>query len=479
MSLWRRECNLATLPNDEVSLSAALADNLAAQAELERHALQLRAEEKELRARVCALQVALPMARPPAALEAPAPAPPDAAAVCVSCGVSGKGHFSSAQRKKPASSRRCKSCVNSSTEPADGKSCVAASNEQADASFEPSVDAAKAKPVDAAACASSTTATTATSATADVDERREARRREIAAVVAAAKQFDARDPRGLASWRSLALGGSTTAEGASALVELFDGALPPNARAVLASNGELVAEMPEWIQWCVSCARLVRAYDESAGRTVRFVLRRTAASTAATATATGVAAPREGSPGSFGVGDLLIDVLGPPLVASAALLGSGDGGAQPPSGPVPLLPVRYLHARQYGAALRAQAEACARATPGTCAALDASVEAGSGGGDYGGGGGVGESGGGGGWCHWMRAQGDDEIAVALSGLREHTRLLSPAFRAHFAAQSAWHTAEGEDDDMSADGPGDHEPAGFRCSFLVPPVPPQAPRSTRL
>ena len=352
---------------------------------------------------------------------------------------------------------------------------MAASTELSDASVEPSVDAANVKPTDAASRASSTGI--------DDDERRAARRREIAAVVAAAKQFDSTDPRGLASWRSLALGGNTTAEGASALVDLFD-TLPPNARAVLASNGELISEMPEWVQWCVSVGRLVRAYDESAGRTVRFVLRRTAANTAARATLTGVASLHEGSPGSFGAGDLLIDVLGPPLVASAALLGRDGGGVQPPNGPVPLLPVRYLHARQYGAAYRAQAEACARATPGACAVLDASVEAGSGDGEHDGGGeggrgGESGGGGGGGWCHWMRAQGDDEISVALSCLRAHTRLLSPAFRAHFAAQSAWHSAEAEDDAMIIDGPGDHDPPGFRCSFLVPPVPPQAPRSTRL
>ena len=81
----------------------------------------------------------------------------------------------------------------------------------------------------------------------------------------------------------------------------------------------------------------------------------------------------------------------------------------------------------------------------------------------------------------MRAQGDEEIAVALSGLRENTQLLSPAYRAEYRAQSYWHVAEADVRwAPTADlGTKEQDALGFRCSFLVPPVPPQAPKSTRL
>ena len=252
------------------------------------------------------------------------------------------------------------------------------------------------------------------------------------------------DPRELALWSDHFKGTSEPAlraDGTSAVLAAFEGTIDRNARNVIASHRELLGEMPAWIQWCVSATAVVGCFERHPPL-CRFVLQLLPSDEAEL-----WKAPTTLQPGS-----LVIDVLGLPCVASEVL--ATAAGHTPGSEPLPLLLVRYMQAPQNGSDLVVCRRAFDGTRPGRCGYLsavmrakgardDPSLQ----------------------WARTLRAQCEEEIDVAAGFLRTNEQALSAAFQADFYAGSKWHNQGGR--------------GGFRCSFLVPPVPPTRPKTVHL
>ena len=459
MALWRRQCALSALADEDIA--AALAENLEAQAALERERLQLVAEEVELRKRLAACQLTTEpphVARllvddsqpPPTVIKTSraqscgqAVAPHVAQRlVCSHCGASGKDQFSNAQRKKVAHHRRCKRCV---------LSPEGMLHEVPDEGSPPTL---------AAGCSSESTAASEPGPAAGGPPL-------VACAPLPAAAMTEVDPRRLPSWVPAQGHGVGGGGGASALLCCFEQAIAPNARAVLASNRELIREMPAWIQWCHSCATIA-AHFEQRSPLCRFALQQPSRLLPKGGRRECGGAPCASIPGpdSFGLGDIFIDVMAPARACLAPCLAPGLGASQGDGAEAgaplhPFLLVRYLHAATADE-YRSRRDAFAGSKPGQCAWLEAALQAkwasavppaaGEGAGA---------------WAReWARAfalQGEEELEVALTCLRNNEAALSHEYRAHFYGQSRWHS----------------EVRGFRCSFIVPPVPAEKLKSVRV
>ena len=394
------------------ALQSILAENQLAQLALERERQALVDQERDIRERIAKAEAttsAVCSSRAAVGAEfsirehmkmvsTAAKAGADAEVLCSAC--SKAGQFSNAQLKRPASVRRCKDCVRA-TPPRVDKN-VAAGSPAAATEEQP------------------------------------------ASVLAVT------DPWKLAGWRSLHPGAAQASaedEAAAGAARAFEDAISPNAKNVLASHREMIEEMPAWIQWCVSAATIVGCSEQHASL-VRFVL------------CVG-ADELWKAPETLGAGQLVIDVLGTARVASPALAAAA-GHADVSRGPVPLLLVRYMVAKEAGPTLKRCREAFSGARPGRCTSLDAAVrakEAVQGQCREAAGLGPGQ------WARTLRAQTVEEIDVALECLRQNDEALPAEYRAAFYQASRWHEESGS--------------GGFRCSFLTPPVVPQRPRSVRL
>lgn len=230
----------------------------------------------------------------------------------------------------------------------------------------------------------------------------------------------------------------------------------------------MISEMPAWIQWCVSAISLVGCF-ELHEPIVRFVLR---------VDATDVWQ----APKTVSAGDLVIDVLSTPRAASSQLAAASGHAA---GVVVPLLLVRYMHV-EGGARLRRCRAAVHGARPGMCAFLDAVKQAKAN--EAGHAPLAAASGFRSGdeprvsatsspqpeprlepeaprpWARTLRAQGEEEVDVALECLRRNAEELPEQYRSDFYGASRHHDAGA---------------TGFKCSFLIPAVPLQKPQSVRL
>lgn len=370
---------------------------------------------------------------------------------CSTCSRTGKDNFSNAQKKRPALTRRCKLCIASSSNLEDGSQglgSITGSNvpSKASSDLESTEQSLGSRP-----------GSRASARTIAVDA--------------------ATDPRQLAAW-----------SGGVGAVRCFEEAISSNARNVLASHREMIVEMPSWIQFCVSVSCLVGCFEAHVPL-VRFVLRVGADDLWRT-------------PEMVAAGDLIIDVLDTLRVASRPLAEAAghDGSA---SACVPLLLVRYMHvpaAGQQGLQACRNAYLATRRCPhlkATVRAKQASSQEPSSGSSTGCNGkhasdstaspprsasGNGEDSttaraarsttvdaatpadGADQWARTLRAQGEEEIQVALAELSRNAEALATSFRADFLKSSRYH---------------DHGATLFGCSFLVPPVPQQRPKSIRL